>query len=132
MKVAGRSFLLNRINLFRFLLLKRISLETGRKVACLVLRKILKDKPFRHFFCKGKRREERKKNKKKTESFQNLISIMVGLEGSLHRHSEVFRLLGSQLRQLDSQFFQVQARNLFIQGLGKDIHLLLILVRIPE
>ena len=52
---------------------------------------------------------------------------MVGFVRTLNRQVKVFRLFFRQMRQLDAKVFEMQAGHLFIEFLGQDIDLLLIL-----
>src|SRR5690349_6253292 len=57
------------------------------------------------------------------------IAVMIGLERSLSRHSDVAGLLVAELRQLHAKLLEVESRNLLVEMLGQDIDVVLVLVR---
>ena len=62
----------------------------------------------------------------------NLIAVVGRLEGSLHWHSDVVRLLLGERGELHAQRLQVQTGHLLVQVLGQDVHLpLLVFVGRP-
>src|SRR4030081_977172 len=61
-----------------------------------------------------------------------LVTVVVGLVRTVHRHSDVGGLLVGELRQLDSQRVQVKAGDLLVEVLGQHVDPLLILVVLGE
>ena len=53
---------------------------------------------------------------------------MIGLEWAFGRDAEIGRQLGRQRAELDTKFFKVKHRNLFIKMLWQDINLVLIML----
>src|SRR3546814_445377 len=60
------------------------------------------------------------------------IAVVIGLERPFDRHADIIRLLLRQLGQLHAQLFEVQRRDLFVEMLGQDIDVVLILARLGE
>ena len=66
--------------------------------------------------------------RKLTNARRNLVAIMVRLERSLRRDSDIVGLLLAELSQLHAELLKVQPRNLLIKVLGKHIDIVLILI----
>merc|ERR1712117_291793 len=63
------------------------------------------------------------------------IAVSVGLEGAILLNADVIRLLLRHPGKLGTQCWEVQIRNLLIEGLGQQIHIVLVstvLFRVPQ
>src|SRR5690606_22633024 len=59
-----------------------------------------------------------------------LISVILWLKWSFNRHTYIVRLLIAKLGQLNTDFFQVQFGNFFIQMLWQHIHFVFVRISI--
>ena len=57
-----------------------------------------------------------------------LVPVQVTLEGTIDRHADVVGLLLSELRQLDTDFGQVQAGHFLVKFLGQVVNTHLVVV----
>ena len=57
---------------------------------------------------------------------------MIRLERPRLRHADIRRLLLGQLGQLDAEFVEVKRGNLFVEVLGQDVNLVLVLLGTGE
>merc|ERR1712113_1319696 len=63
------------------------------------------------------------------------IAVSVGLEGAILLHADIIRLLLRHPGKLGTQCWEVQIRNLLIEGLRQQIHIVLVstvLLRVPQ
>ena len=55
------------------------------------------------------------------------VAVMLGLEGSRGRQTEVPRLGGAECRQFNPELVEVQHGDLLVEMLGQHVHLVLVL-----
>jgi len=60
----------------------------------------------------------------------NLVPVMIGLVGPVHRNIDVIRLLVGQLGQLHPNLVEMQPRDFFVELFGQRVNLVLVLVGI--
>ena len=60
--------------------------------------------------------------------FRFLVSIMLWLERAVGANADVISLLFVQLRQLHADAIQVQTRHFFVEVLGQDIHVIVVII----
>src|SRR5438045_8810530 len=63
-------------------------------------------------------------------SWRRSIAVVIRLERAVGRDDDIGRLFFRELRQLDTDLVEVQARDLFVEVLGQGVDLFMILGRI--
>merc|ERR550514_2188748 len=59
-----------------------------------------------------------------------LVAVVGALEGPLNLHADVVRLLLRELRELGTQGWEVQPRDLLVQLLGEEVDIILVCLRL--
>ena len=57
-----------------------------------------------------------------------LVTIMLWLERAISAHADIAGLLFVQLGQLHADAIQVQTRHFFVEVLGQDIHVIVVII----